>query len=102
VKKTEEAAAALQSRKIGLAGRASKSAAQNRATATGSNRVVLGPRPEGVAEEGGDEEEMANIDEEEMTEEEARDATLTETDTATSSVTVTQIETETGALATNA
>jgi len=34
--------------------------------ATGSNRVVLGPSPQLVAEEGGDEEEeMADVDEEE-------------------------------------
>jgi hypothetical protein len=66
--------------------------------ATGSNRVVLGPRPQGVAEGGGDEEEMADVDEEE-TAGEARDITMAETETETATDTETVIET--GALATN-
>ena len=70
--------------------------------ATGSNRVVLGPRPQGVAEGGGDEEEMADVDQEEAAGE-ARDVTMaeTETETATRTATDTETEIETGALATN-
>ena len=67
MKQTEATEAAWQSRKIGLAGRASMSAARDKATATSANRVALDPRPQGVAEGGGggDEEEMADVDEEE-------------------------------------
>ena len=67
MKKTEATEAARQSRKIGLEGRASTSAARDIATEMGANRVALGPRPQGVAEGGGDgdEEEMADVDEEE-------------------------------------
>jgi len=50
VKKREATEAARQSRNIGLAGRVPTSAAQD--MATGSNRVVLRPRPEGVVEGG--------------------------------------------------
>jgi hypothetical protein len=69
---------------------------------TGSNRVVLGPRPQGVAEGGGDEEEMADVDEEEAAGE-ARDVTMAETENETATRTTTDIATEieTGALATN-
>jgi len=45
VKKTDATEAELQSRKIGLAGRGSTSAARDMATAMGANRVALGPRP---------------------------------------------------------
>jgi hypothetical protein len=99
-KKREATEAARQNRKIGLAGRAPARAARD--MATGSNRVVLGPRPQGVAEGGGDEEEMADVDEEEAAGE-ARDVTMaeTETETATRTATDTETEIETGALATN-
>jgi len=52
MKTTEDVEAAMNSRNIGLARRASTSAAQDRAIATGSNRVVLGPRPQDIAEGG--------------------------------------------------
>jgi len=70
--------------------------------ATGSNRVVLGPRPQGVAEGWGDEEELADVDEEEAAGE-ATDVTMAETgtETATRTATDTQTEIDTGALATN-
>jgi hypothetical protein len=70
--------------------------------ATGSNRAVLGPRPQRVAEGGGDEEEMADVDEEEAAGE-ARDVTMAEpeTETATRTATDTETDIETGALATN-
>jgi hypothetical protein len=63
VKERESTKAARQTRKIGLAGVASTSVARD--MATGSNRVVLGPRTQVVAEGGGDEDEMADVDEEE-------------------------------------
>ena len=72
---------------------------------TGSNRVVLGPRPQGVTEGGGDkEEEMADVDEEEEEAAgEARDVTMAETATETATRTVTDTKTEigTGARATD-
>jgi hypothetical protein len=70
--------------------------------AMGSNRLVLGPRPEGVAERGGDEEVMADVDEEEAAAE-PRDLTMagTKTETATRTATDTETEIETAALATN-
>jgi len=96
VKKREATEAACQSRKIRLAGRAPTSAARD--MATGSNRVVLGPRPQGVAEGVGDEEEeMADVDEEE--EEgvgEATDVTMAETESETATRTATDTETEIG------
>jgi len=101
VKKTEAAEAAQQSRNILLAGLESKRAARDRATATGPNRVVLGPRPKGVAEGGGDEQEIADVDEEEEAAEEARDITMAETHAANRIATATKTETETGALGTN-
>jgi len=101
VKKTEAAEAARQKRKIWLAGRESKSAARDRQTATGSNRVVLGPTHKGVAERVGDEEEMANVDEEQDAAEEKSDVMMAETETATRTATDTETETEQGALATN-
>jgi hypothetical protein len=99
-KKREATEAARQNRQIGLTGRAPARAARD--MATGSNRVVLGPRHQGVAERGGDEEEMADVNEEEAAGE-ARDVTMaeTETDTATRTATDTKIEIATGALATN-
>jgi len=103
VKKTEATEAARQSRKIGLAGRVSTSAARDMAMATGSNRVTLGPRPQGVAEGGGDgdEEEMEDVDEEEEAAGGARDITMAEIETATRTATDIETETETGALAIN-
>ena len=80
----------------------STSAACDRAP--GSKRVVLGPRPQGVAEGVGDEEEMADVeDEEEEAAREARDITMAETDVATATRTATHTETliETEALTTN-
>jgi hypothetical protein len=70
--------------------------------ATGSNRVVLGPRPQGVADGGGDEEVMGDVDEGEAAGE-ARDVTMAETETETATRTATDTETEigTGVLATN-
>jgi hypothetical protein len=70
--------------------------------ATGSKRVVLAPRPQGVAEGGGDAEEMADVDEEEAAGE-ASDITMaeTKTETTTRTATETQTEIETGALPTN-
>jgi hypothetical protein len=102
MKKSEATKAVRQSRKIGLAGRAPTSAAQD--MATGSNRVVLRPRPQGVVEGGGDKEEMADEDDkEEQTTGEARDITMaeTETETATRTASDTESEIETGVLATN-
>jgi len=91
-----------QSRITGLAGRALTSA--RRDIATGSNRVVLGPRPQGVVEGGGDEEDRADVDEEEEEAAgEARDVTRADTETETSPRTATDTETEIGkrALATD-
>ena len=103
VKKREATDAARQSRKIGLGARAPTSAAED--LATGANRVMLGPRPQGLAEGGGDEEEeMADVDdEEEEAAGEARDVTMAETETETATRTATDTETEigTGARATN-
>jgi hypothetical protein len=102
VKKREATEAAWQSRKIVLGERAPTRAARD--MASGSNRVVLGHRPQGVAEVGGDEEEMADVDEEEDdVPEEAREVTMavTETETATRTVTDTATEIETGAPATD-
>jgi len=64
VKNTETTEVAQQSRSIELAGQVSTSAARDMAMAMGSDRVALGSRPQGVAEEGGDKEEMAEVDEE--------------------------------------
>jgi len=103
VKKREATEAARQSRKIGLAGRAPTSAAED--LAARSNRVMLGPRPQWVAEGGGDEEEeMADVDEEdEEAAGEARDVTMADAETETATRTATDTETEigTGARATN-
>jgi hypothetical protein len=103
VKKREATEAAQQSRNIGLAGRWPTRAAQD--MATGSNRVVLGPRPQRVAEvEEDEEEQLADVDEEE---EEAagepRDVMIAETEIETATRTVSDTETEigTGARATN-
>jgi len=60
VKKREATEAAGQSRHGGLAGQSSTSAAWD--IAMGSNRVVLGCRPQRVAEGGGNKEEMADVD----------------------------------------
>jgi len=101
VKNRDATASPRQSRKIGLAGRASTSAARN--MAMGSNRVVLGSTPWGVAEGGGDEEEMADVDEKEEAAGEERDVTMAETETETATRTLTDSVTEigTGALPTH-
>jgi len=67
----------------------------------GSTRVVLGPRPKGVAGGGGHDEEMADVDKEEEAAGEARDVTMAEIENATRTATGTEPETGTGALATN-
>jgi hypothetical protein len=98
--KREDTEAARQHRKIQLAGRVPARAARNMATA--SNRVVLGPRSQRVAEGGGDEREMADVDEEEAVGE-ARGDTMAETKTETATRTATDTETviEMGVLAPN-
>jgi hypothetical protein len=101
MKKREATKAAPQSRRIGLVGPGPTSAARD--MATGSTRVVLGPRPQWVAEGWGDEEAMADVDEEEEEAlREGRDITMPETETENVSRTATDTETEieTGALAT--
>jgi len=101
MKKTEAIEAARQSRKLGLAGRASTSADRDMATATGAYRAALGPRPQGVADAwgDGDEEEMADVDEEEEAAGGAGDITMAEIETATRTATAIETETEMGALA---
>jgi len=99
VKKTEATGWARQSRKTGVALRAATIAAWDIVTATGSNRVVLGPRPNGVAD--GDEEETADVDEGEKAAGESRDVTMPETETSNRTATDTETETETEALAPN-
>jgi hypothetical protein len=71
--------------------------------ATGWNRAVRGARPQGLVEGGGDEEEMADVDEEEETAEEARNITMAEIDAEAATMTAIHTATviETGALATN-
>jgi len=68
----------------------------------GLNRVVLGPRHQGVAKGGGDEEEMADVDKEKAVGE-ASNVTKaeTETETATRTATDTATDIKMGALATN-
>jgi len=61
MKEKEATEAAGHSRTIGLAGGASTRTARDMATV--SNRVVIGPRPQGVPIRGGGEEEMADVDE---------------------------------------
>jgi hypothetical protein len=61
--KRDATEAVQQSRKIGLAGGAPRSAARD--MAIGWNRVVLGPWLQAVAEGGAAEEVMADVDEEE-------------------------------------
>jgi len=83
-----------------LAGRAPTGEALN--IATGTNRMVFGLMPSGAAADRGREEErMADVEEEEATEE-AREVTMTETQTEilTTTVTATESETEVGVLAT--
>jgi len=64
----------------------------------GSNSVVLGTRPHGVADGGGDEPELADVDEDMEAGGEAEDITG---ETATRTATDTHTVIETGALATN-
>ena len=97
MKKTESTEAAPQSRKVGLARRAS----WDMAMAQGLKRMALGLRPQGVAEAWGDEEELADADEEEEAAEAARHIRMGETETATRTATDSESATETGALATN-
>jgi hypothetical protein len=98
-KKAEATRAARQSRIIGQ--RASTNAATD--VASGTNRVVLGPRRKGAAEEvggGGSEAEMEDVGEKEATGQ-AENVTMTETANTTASETEIGAETEMGALATN-
>jgi hypothetical protein len=99
-KKWEATEEARQNRNIELEGRAPARADQD--MATGSNRVVLSPRPQGVAEGGGDEEEMADVDNKEAAGG-TRDVTMAETGTETTTRTApdTKTEIETTALPTN-
>jgi hypothetical protein len=62
VKKREATKVGRQTRQIGLAAPASMSMARNMVMS--SNRIVTGPRPQGVAEAEADEERMADMDEE--------------------------------------
>jgi len=81
--------------------RASTNAATD--VASGTNRVVLGPRPKGAAEEGeggGSEAEMEDVGEKEASGE-AQDITMNETANTTATETKIGAETEMGALATN-
>jgi hypothetical protein len=96
VKKSEATEAAQLRRQMGIAGQAPRTAAQD--IATGSNRVVLGPRPQRVADGGGDEEEeIADVDKEEKgAAGYARNLTMAETETVTATRTVTDTETEIG------
>jgi hypothetical protein len=94
VKKTEAARVARLSRKTGKAGWAPTNEATH--TATGTNRVVLGPRATGEGAAEGGREEKAVAEEEEVTGE-AGDVMMTEAKISTTTVT----ETEAGALATN-
>jgi len=77
------------------------SAARDMPMATVSTRVILGPRPEGVAEAVGDEEETADVDKEVQAIGGARDIAMTDTETATRTANDTETETEMGAAATN-
>jgi len=99
-KKKEAPQAVWQSRKIELVGQGSTWAVRDMATC--SDRVVLGPRPEGVAEGDEDEEKMPDVDKKEKAAGEARDVMMavTETDIVTRNMSDIEIETETGALAT--
>jgi hypothetical protein len=101
VKKTEATKVVGLFIKTGLAGQALKSTAQDRETATGTNRVVLRSRHKGVADGGGDEEAMADMHKEEEAVEEARHMIMAKAETATRTVTDTESETELEALATN-
>jgi hypothetical protein len=93
VKKREATQAARQSGTIGLAGRAPLSEAWG--ITPGSNRLVLGPRPQRVAEGGGNQvEEMADVDKkEEEAAGEAQDVMVAESKTETATRTVTDTET---------
>jgi len=93
VKKREATEAAWQSSNIGRPGQTPAGAARD--MATGSNRVVLGPRPQRVVGAGGDEEEMADVDEEEEAAGEARHVMMAEIETGTRTMTDTKTETET-------
>jgi hypothetical protein len=92
VKKREATGAARLSRKLRQAGPVSTGAARDKAT--GSHRVVLGIRPLGVATGGGDEKEMADVDEEEEAMWEAKDTPMAESETETATRTATDTETE--------
>jgi hypothetical protein len=103
VKKREATVALRQSITIRVAGGAPTRAAQD--MAMGLNRVVLGPKPQGVAEGGGDDEEeiVDVVEEEEEALEDAADITMgdAENETATRTATNTETEIQTGALATD-
>jgi hypothetical protein len=103
VKKTEGTEAAWQSTNIGLGRWGYTSVAWDRATVTGSNRVALVPRPQGVVagREDEDKEEMADMEEEGYAAEEARDIIMAEPETATRAASEIKTQTESGALDTN-
>ena len=99
-KKSEATKEVRQSRMPGTARQAPTSEAMH--MATGTNRVVLGPRFRGgsAAEGGCKEEEIADVEEEEATGE-ARDVMMTETETETETVNTATTETEVRTLTTN-
>jgi len=99
VRKRVATKAKMQRTKIGLVGRVSTSAA--RGIATGSTRVVLGPRPQGVVEGGGDGEENVDVDKEHGAAGNARVIMMAETDTATTTASDNETQIGTGALAPN-
>jgi hypothetical protein len=99
MKKAKAPRAVRPSRMIG------QPASTNAATgeASGTNRVVVGPRPKGAAEEGGgrgSEAEMVEVWDKEATWE-AEDITMTESANITATVNAICAETEIGPLATN-
>jgi len=71
--------------------------------AKGSNSLVLGPRPLGVADGWGDEDAMVDVEDEEQEMGEARGVTMsvTETEATTRTATDTEPEIEMRVLATN-
>jgi len=70
-----------------------------RGMATSLNRVLLGPRHKGVAERGGANEKMVDVEEEEEATGDASDVTIAETETVPRTATDTNTENETRALA---
>jgi len=66
-----------------------------------SEIIALGPRPLGVLDRGGDEEEIGDVDNEEEVVGEARDITIADTETATWHATGMETPNELCALAAN-